>query len=358
MSRHIKTLVGVALSVLLLAWTLRGASLSDIAREIGHADPVLLAVTIGISLTGMAIRAVRWILLLRPVGHEVPFRSSFASIIIGFAANNVLPARVGEFARALTLARITSVSVAPAFATLVVERIFDAVVLVGLLFASMAAPGFPIVGDVGGVSPRAAAATVAVLMAAVGGALFLMVVTPAPFVRGATRMVRPLPPRAGEVIVRALQSFVAGLAVLRSGRLFALSFGLALLQWWFTAWSYLTALRAFGIEDVPFSGGVFMQSLIALAVAVPSSPGFFGPFEAAAKLGLGLWAVPADKAISFAVGLHLSGFIPVTLMGFYYVARLNLSWSDVRHSDETVEEVVEEGAGSGVPTRTGAAEGR
>ena len=77
------------------------------------------------------------------------------------------------------------------------------------------------------------------------------------------------------------------------------------------------------------------------AGALPSSPGFFGPFEASIKIGLGLWGVPADKAVPFAVGLHLGGFIPVTLMGVYYVARLNLSWSEVKHSEEAVEEEVE-----------------
>ena len=77
-------------------------------------------------------------------------------------------------------------------------------------------------------------------------------------------------------------------------------------------------------------------------MAVPSSPGFFGPFEAAAKLGLGLWGVAADKAVSFAVGFHLGGFIPVTLLGLYYIGRLNLRWSEMRHSEEIVEDREEE----------------
>ena len=113
-----------------------------------------------------------------------------------------------------------------------------------------------------------------------------------------------------------------------------------------TAASYYLAFLSFGIREVPFSGAVFLQSLISLAVAIPSSPGFFGPFEAAARVGLGLWDVPVEKAVSFAVGYHIAGFIPVTVIGIYYVWRLNLSWREVRHSEETVEEDVESDAAS------------
>jgi glycosyltransferase 2 family protein len=149
-----------------------------------------------------------------------------------------------------------------------------------------------------------------------------------------------VPERARNPLLAALHSFIEGLAVLRSGRLFAISLLLALAQWLFTALSFLVGFRAFGIEEVGLAGAIFLQSLISLSVAIPSSPGFFGPFEAAAKLGLGLWEVDPDKAISFAVGFHLGGFIPTTLIGLFYVWRLNLSWSQVKQSEETVEEAV------------------
>src|SRR5690606_38631348 len=117
--------------------------------------------------------------------------------------------------------------------------------------------------------------------------------------------------------------------VLRSVPLFVASALLAVGQWLFTAVSFVVAFRAFGIDLVPFSGAVFLQSVISLAVALPSSPGFFGPFEAAARVGLSLWGVAADKAVSFAVGFHIGGFIPVTVIGIYYVWRLNLRWREM-----------------------------
>jgi uncharacterized protein (TIRG00374 family) len=342
MKSRLKTIIGLVLSVLLLGWVLRDVSAAEVARELREANLLLFVLAIGLTMAGFVMRAFRWGVLLTPLGLPIPFRPRFAAVMIGFAANNLLPARVGEFARALSLSRVTSVPTGAAFATLVVERILDGLVLVGLLFAAMSTVAFPVVADVGGVDPRAAARVVAVAMAIVGVCLLLLVLFPTRSVALTEALaVRLMPSRMRRPLVAALESFLRGLAVLRSARLFALSVALALGQWLFTALSFLVAFRAFGIDHVPYAGAVFLQSLLSLAVAVPSSPGFFGPFEVAARVGLALWAVAPDKAVSFAVGFHIGGFIPVTLIGLYYMSSLNLSWREVRESEEVVEETVE-----------------
>ena len=105
MKSHLRTLVGIALSVLLLAWVLRDVSPREVARELSEADLLLLVLSIAVTMCGFVFRAVRWGVLLEPLDRRVPFRPRFAAVMIGFAANIVLPARVGEFARALSLAR-------------------------------------------------------------------------------------------------------------------------------------------------------------------------------------------------------------------------------------------------------------
>lgn len=339
MKRHLRTVVGVALSVLLLGWALRDVSAAEVMREIRHADPMLFVLSILISLLGFGFRTVRWGILLRPMGMEPSLRPRYAAVMIGFAANNLLPARIGEFARAFSLSRLTRVPLVAAIATLVVERLFDGLALISLLFGSMAAASFPDVGSVGGVDLQSAARILTVMLLGMGVILGVLVIVPEQSVRIAERVTGwLLPPVVRQPLLGALGSFIQGLAVLRHGRLFVASLLLAFGQWLFTALSFLLGFWAFGIYEVSFAGAVFMQSLVSLAVSVPSSPGFFGPFEAATKLGLSLWAVSAEKAVSFAVGYHLGGFLPVTLIGIYYVWRLNIRWKDVRHSEEKVED--------------------
>ncbi len=337
MSRSIRSAVGVLLSVLLLAWALRDVSFHEVAERIRGASFPLLTASILVSLGGFYIRVIRWGVLLAPIAPDIPFRPRVAATFIGFAANNVLPARIGEFARALSLSRLSKVGTASAFGTLVVERVLDGLVLAGLLFISMAAPGFPADVSIAGVDVRHAGLLMALAMVAVAAALMMGVFFPAVSRRFLHLMTAVLPERFRQPLHELLGAFAAGLGVLRNPRLLLVSGALAIGQWLFLALSYVLAFEAFDISEVPFSGAVFLQSLISLAVAIPSSPGFFGPFEAASRIGLALWNVPEGQAISFAIGFHIAGFIPVTAIGIYYVWRLNLSWSAVRESEAVVE---------------------
>src|SRR5690606_34996007 len=176
MSRTLRTTIGVLLSLLLLAWALRDVSFSEVLLRIRAADPVLLTISIVVTLMGFYIRALRWGILLAPVQASIPYRPRLAATFIGFAANNVLPARIGEFARAFSLSRLVRIRTASAFATLVVERLLDALVLVALLFLSMAAPGFPENVRIAGIDLRQSAIVMAVVMVAVGIVLLLGVV--------------------------------------------------------------------------------------------------------------------------------------------------------------------------------------
>lgn len=329
MRRHGRTALGILLSVLLLWWALRDVSATEVLQEIRAADPALFGLSIIIALVGFWFRAVRWGVFLEPIQRGIPFRPRLAATFIGFAANNVLPARMGEVVRAFSLARLTPVSLSAAFATLVMERLFDALALVGLLFGAMATRNFPSATSLGGLDVRSAATFLGVGMCVVAIGLYIVVAAPARAAWAAEQASKLLPRRLRAPVLDALRGFAKGLGVLKSGRLFLISAALGLGQWVFLALSFYVGFRAFGIDQVPFTGAVFLQSLISLAVAIPSSPGFFGPFEAAARVGLGLWEVPAQQAISFAIGFHIAGFLPVIVIGGYYLWRTNVSLSDL-----------------------------
>src|SRR5690606_24660015 len=139
----------------------------------------------------------------------------------------------------------------------------------------------------------------------------------------------------------AVEAFLAGLAVLRTPALILRVSVWSVGLWLLNALSFWLAFRAFGIP-VGFGGALFLQSLIAIMVAAPSAPGFFGPYEAAVKIGLvGLWGVEANKALGFAIGFHIGSFIPVTVIGLYYAWRLGFTPREVEQSEKVVERAVE-----------------
>lgn len=340
MKGHWKTVVGVAATAFFLWFALKEVKWHEVATHLREANWWLLMAAVFISTLGMHVRALRWKPLLAPVAPDVPFHPRIAAVSIGFAANNVFPARLGEFARAWVLARQGRIPVTGAFASLVVERALDGIVLVVFLLGSMALPGFPDLAP-GSEVQQGVDWMIRVVAVLLAGALVL-VFFPTRTVAIAERVAGALLPAAvRRPLVDALHAFIAGLHVLRSPRLLAISVVWCVAQWTFLATSFLLAFRAFGITAPGYLGAVFLQSLIAMSVAIPAGPGFFGVFEAASLVGLRLWGVPDALAVSFAIGFHLGGWLTVTALGAYYAARLGIRVSDLKQTEERVETAVE-----------------
>jgi uncharacterized protein (TIRG00374 family) len=337
-----KALIGIAISAALLWWVFRDQDLGEIAREMRAADPLLLLLATVLATVVFWIRAWRWRCILDPVRPGTTFRSRFAAVNIGFMGNNLLPARVGEFARAYALARLEPVPIVAGLSSLVIERLMDALMLVAMLFGAMALPAFPAwpanaEADFPGVA-RAVGLGVGIL----GIVLFLLVLFPRQTVRffeGAAN--RTLPRSFRRPVVDALEAFLAGVGILRSGRLlFEATLWTAFL-WTVNAMSFWVAFHAFGI-DLSFTAALFFQSCLAFAVSVPSAPGFWGVYELAAHAVLvTLWSQDATTTLAFAVGFHIAGFLPVTMMGLWYAWKLGLSLGGVARTEEVVEEAVE-----------------
>jgi uncharacterized protein (TIRG00374 family) len=334
-----KAILGIILSLALLYWALRNEDFGQVVEEIRGADPFWFTASIFSATIVFWLRAWRWGPLLATAFPNASFQSRFRATTIGFMGNNLLPARIGEFARAYALARQERGSMVAAFASLLAERLFDAMAVVGFLFLAMLMPDFP---EVMGRQFSTMANGMAIAIVLLIALCFSLVLFPVQTVRFFEDRIAPrLPAKVRRPLVDALEAFLLGLSSLRSpGLLGRVSFQTVVL-WIVNASGFYFAFKAFGI-DVPFSGALFLQSIVALAVSAPSTPGFFGPFEAATKLVLvELYGVDSTRAVGFAIGFHLGGFIPVTLMGLYYAWRLGLSWREVEYSEETVEEAVE-----------------
>ena len=318
--------LGMLLSVALLWYAFHDIEWARVAVAIRRSNLWLLLLS-AIAATGIfPLRARRWRTILDPVEPNLPFGPLWRATAIGMMVSNVAPARAGEPARAYALSReVERVPFSTAFASLAVDRAFDAVIVLLLMFAAMLLPGFP-PGAAATVARYAAGGVVFVVLVII--ALYLIVFFPAQIIslfELFARRVAPAFEARGRVI---LVSFANGLSVLRSPRRFAAVFWWALLMWLLNALAFWIAFVAVGIR-APFATALFTQGIIAIGVAIPSSPGFFGVFEAAGKFALGIYGVSETVAVTWAVGFHLLSFIPITLIGAYYFARAGLTFAEL-----------------------------
>ena len=340
-----KALLGALVTVLLLWWVLRDESLSDILESIAQADLRLLGASIFVATFGFFIRALRWKILLTPINADTRLRSRFAGVAIGFMANNLLPARVGEFARAYALSRLEPIKASAAFGSLVVERFMDGVVLLLFLIGPLYTSGFPSAEvfseGLGANLLRVAVVALLVVMAV----LCLMAIAPDWVVRIIPRCLHFFGEDIQTASVKLLKSFVASVAIIRDVRLLLLGFAWTLVFWTWHALSFWLGMRAFGI-DTGFISAMFTAAVVGFAVALPSAPGFFGTFHAGSDFSIGtVYGVDSSDSLAFAFGYHFGGWLPITMIGLYYTWALGLSIGDARslNSDKRENEDSMEG---------------
>ncbi len=317
--RALPAALAIGVSVALLAWALRGVSAEAVLHHITSARPgPLLAAVILATLT-YPLRLIRWRLLLRDErGEPYPSGPLWHAIALGFTANNLLPLRAGELIRSYTAARLAQARFMTVISSVAVERIFDALTVVALLTFALLNSDLPSSVRVAGTSvTQLARAAGVVSMVAL---LLAIMVVAAPV--AAEKLVRRLPvsTRLADRIVDLVEGVRHGLAVLRSpGRLAGVIFW-SMVIWLVNAAAFYLGFAAFGIP-VSYAGALLLQGLLVLGISVPSTPGFFGPFEAVIVAVLALYGIPGSLAFSYAIAFHVTTLVPITLLGLWSLTR-------------------------------------
>jgi uncharacterized protein (TIRG00374 family) len=303
--------IGVPISLLFLVLAFRGQDPAEIQDSFARVDWRYLPLALILLYTGITVRAFRWHVLLRPV-HDIPTREVFPILIVGYAANNVLPLRTGELVRAWALEQRYGVRKTAALATIAVERLFDGLTM--LLFVGGAATVIGLTAELQHVA-LVAAAIFAVALLGMG------VLLAGGMLRD--RLLRlvlgPLPDPLAARVERMAESFLAGLGVLSRRGDLALVALTSLVAWSFEASMYWTVARAFGdplaVAMTP-AGALLTTAIGNLATLVPSGPGYVGTFEAGVLLAVnGALRIGRGLALSYAVLLHVILWLPVTVWG-------------------------------------------
>jgi glycosyltransferase 2 family protein len=322
------------LSAGLIYWTLHGVSPREVAHRLSHADPLLFVGAIFCATAIFVLRARRWQTILEPVASKIPIGPLWRATAIGMMVNNVVPARAGEIARAYALTKEAPVPFATALASLAVDRLFDAIVLLLLAATALLDPALSTAETLAGrpLSSFAVGAVTVVLILVLG--LYALVFFPSQLLRLFELFARRVSPTAEERGRRVLETFMQGLSVLRRPARFSAVFSWTLAHWLLNALGFWLAFKAVGIP-APFSAALFLQAFIALGTAVPALPGFFGVFEYMSVQGLAVYGVSRQQAATWAIGYHLLSFIPITLIGAYYFTRLGVRLRDLQSSTES-----------------------
>ena len=334
-----KAFVGVGITAFLFWLIFRDIDVGEVWAALRQAHWGFLLASVAVSTFGFVFRALRWNVLLQPVRPNTTFRNRFAAVNIGFMANNLLPARVGEFARAFALSKLEPVTMSAALGSLVVERVLDAVVLIGILVAVMMSPGFP---EVGALSGPLATAVPIIVGGLIGLSVLLaaLVTFPKRVVTIAERLATRLPGDLERRVVSGLESFLGSLTVLRTPRLLLPAVLWSVAFWLWHGISFWLGMLAFDI-DAGLLAAFFTEAVVGFGVSVPAAPGFFGTFHYSANFALATFGVSEPSALAFAFGYHLGGFIPVTVIGLYYAGKMGLSLKDMGSSETRVEAAVE-----------------
>jgi uncharacterized protein (TIRG00374 family) len=318
--RAVSVTAGIAISVIFMGLLFRNINFGELVAALKGANYWWLAPNIVMVMFAMYQRAYRWKFMLRPV-KEVRFDKLLAATCIGFMANNVLPLRLGEFVRAYSLAyQDRGVSKSASLATIFVERmVFDLVALL-LIFGAVLSFARVSVPD-----EMKAGIYMAILVALSGLALVLyLALRPTQAGEKMIRYLFFLPDRVKDTIKTIVVKFSTGLEFMIQAKASSWVSVQTLLIWLLMGASNYFVFVAFGF-DLPLEASYFLLVVVSISILVPSSPGFVGVYHAGTVFTLTQYGIGKEEALSFALVLHAAQYIPITLMGFYYLRKEHLS---------------------------------
>lgn len=305
--------LGLVVTIVFLVLLARQVDVGRAAESLRAADYALLLAALPCYFAGVWFRTLRWQQLLSPIAR-LPAPGLFTQVVIGYMANDVLPLRVGELVRAYLLGRRHRLAKVAVLGSIAIERLTDGLVL--LAFAGGVALFLPLESWMGWVIR-----TMAVVF--VGAALGMLAV-----LLFREPVARRLAPHAPAVLTRVAGAFLGGAESLRQPGLLAQAGAHGAMTWLCEAGVFYVVALAMGLA-IPLSVLLLSMALANLATALPSSQAGIGPFEYFAAQTLVLFGTDPSVAATYALLVHVVLILPVTLLGFFFLWREELSLEQV-----------------------------
>lgn len=318
--KKLRLWIGLIVSAVCVYIAFQGLSFTDFWTVVQSVNYWWIIPAVAVYTIAVVIRTWRWQAMLRPIA-QIPLRRLWPVVVIGYMGNNVYPARAGEVLRSYVLRRREGVAMSASLATVVLERLFDGLIM--LLFVFVTLPFAPL--------PAVYSQVVTVFSAVFGVALLFFLVLasrPAQFLRlWQWLAMRFLPARFASIGSDIVTKFVSGLQSLKSPREMLIIFASSALIWLTETGKYWVIMQGFPFQ-VDFTVLMLMTAVVNLATTLPSTPGYAGTFDVPGILVLQRYGIDQALATGYTLVLHVALWLPITLLGAWYMLREQMSWDD------------------------------
>lgn len=328
----LKFWLGIAVSLFFMALLFSKIDFRSLGAALRSADYRYVFLAICFTFFNYFLRAVRWRYLLVSE-KSIPLSSLYPATIIGYMANNLLPARLGEFVRAYTLAQREQLEAPAVFASLVIDRLFDGFTVLLLLLITLFTLRMPPGMEDAALALKAGGATMFLLYCAVILFLYLLKRQTVRTLSIVGFVLKPFPKGFSDKLIPLLGSFIGGIRLSSRGGHLAVLVVVSAGIWLFCLLPVDMTLRSFNIH-LPLSASMFILILLVFAVMVPASPGFIGTYHYACYKGLSVFGVPETTSVSIALVMHGTGFFPVIIAGMYYLWKNKISLNELQRAEK------------------------
>ncbi len=321
--------IGLFISLILVIYILSRVDYKEVANAFSGASYIWTIPTMLGGLFAMWIRAIRWRWLLKPV-RLLKIHTLFSSVMIGFMANNLLPARIGELVRAISLSKKHQLSKSSVFATVVAERVFDSIGLLIVFWLSFFFIDYP-------EELKKAGFFIFIFICLIMVFLYLLKMKTDLGVRLICKPLARFSVKLSTKVESILRKFAIGLSVLTTPSSIIIILLISIFLWIFTGLTGYLIFIAFGLYPEIWAAFILLFVSV-LAVSLPSSPGYVGTFHAAciiafnliSSLGMFNQEISKSVALSYSVVLWSCQFFPVTIIGLYYLKKEHLRFKDIK----------------------------
>lgn len=319
--------IGLFVSIFFLYGAFRNLHPEDFFTSLQQVNPGLLGIGAVVYFGAVIIIALRWQFVLRAI-QFVPLLPLTQLVCIGYMGNNVYPLRAGEALRIFLLRRNHGVPVARSTTVVIVERVFDGLVMLAFIFMGLLFVPLENAGAIHTVATIAAPLFLAALLI-----FFVLAAKPDLLRRLVIFFSRFLPGKLRAIIQKLAEEIIHGLEALRSPVYLAGAVLSSFITWGIEAGVYWLVMFAFGLEQ-PYPLALLIVGTVNLAGLIPAAPGNVGVYEFFVSTVMSAAGTPVDTGAAYAIVVHIVIWLPVTLAGFFFLARQGLNLAAVRKAHE------------------------